>query len=88
MLSSTTCVGLRYGLYIADVSEPFLGSLFASLSPRLRRLSVLSPEGFNVLIRQYADTPKLRPFFTLYTGTGILTSFPLTSPFGYALGPD
>ena len=39
-------------------------------------------------IRLYAFTTQLRHLITTNTGTGILTRFPLTSPFGYALGPD
>ena len=83
MLSSTTCVGLRYGLH----ASAFLGSCLPLLSARRERLAVLSPEGFNALFRQRAGSPQLRPLL-LHAGTGMLTRFPLASPFGYALGPD
>ena len=42
MLSSTTCVGLRYGLYIPDALSAFPGSQFATLSLQAEALSVLS----------------------------------------------
>ena len=46
------------------------------------------PTVFNVLFRQYADLSLLRHPIAVQAGTGILTSCPSTSPFGYALGPD
>ena len=42
MLSSTTCVGLRYELYKPDVLEAFPGSLFGALSPLSEEIGVLS----------------------------------------------
>jgi hypothetical protein len=41
-----------------------------------------------VLFRQHADLSLLRRPITINAGTGILTSFPSASPFGYTLGPD
>jgi hypothetical protein len=46
------------------------------------------PTVFNVLFRQYADLSLLRHPIAVYAGTGILTSYPSTTPFGFALGPD
>ena len=42
MLSSTTCVGLRYELYKPDASKAFPGSLFGALSPLSEEIGVLS----------------------------------------------
>ena len=54
MLSSTTCVGLRYGLY----NFAFLGSkLTTSLRPKTR---------LNVLFRQHVAATSLRHFLVLY----------------------
>jgi hypothetical protein len=39
---------------------------------------------FNELFRQFADLSLLRYSIEYYTGMGILTHFPSTSPFGYA----
>jgi len=46
------------------------------------------PTQFNVLFRQYAVISLLRPPITFKAGTGILTRFSSTSPFGFALDPD
>jgi hypothetical protein len=66
-----------------------------------RSLSVLSPStsladlptkdistGFNPHFRAGADLSLLRPSIAVYVSTGILTSWPSASPFGYTLGPD
>ena len=42
---------------------------------------------FNVLFRQHAVPPALRPRFTIHAGMGILTHFPSASPLGLSLGP-
>ena len=46
------------------------------------------PTHFNVLFRQHADLSLLRPSVAVIASTGILTSYPSTTPFGFALGPD
>ena len=46
------------------------------------------PMCFTDLFRQAGDLSLLRPLVTIYTSTGILTSYPSTFPFGYVLGPD
>ena len=69
--------------------------------PLIRRLAVLSGSPilvdlpaktlttpFNVLFRQYADISLLRHLFAIYASTGILTCYPSTFTFVYALGPD
>ena len=42
MLSSTTCVGLRYELSSPEASEAFPGSLSGELSPLSEEIGVLS----------------------------------------------
>ena len=86
MLSSTTCVGLRYGQHAPDAYWIFL----EDCSVHYHR----SPKGlayyrlrFNVLFRQHAVPPALRPHFAVHAGMGILTHFPSASPFGLSLGP-
>ena len=100
ILSPTTCVGLRYGQYKHKFRSFSWKSDYGHY-PLIRRLVVLSPStkpadfptgpistGFNVNIRCHADLSLLRHSITVYTGTGILTSYPSTFPFGYVLGPD
>ena len=68
---------------------------------RSRSLAVLSPStkltdfpvcpistGFNLLFRQQACVSLLRLPITILKSTGILTSCPSATPFGYTLGPD
>ena len=43
---------------------------------------------FNVLFRQYASLSLLCYHIAVIMSIGILTNWPSTSPFGYALGPD
>ncbi len=43
---------------------------------------------FNVLFRQYAVLSILRHPIAIIRSTGILTCYPSTTPFGFALGPD
>ncbi len=87
MLSSTTCVGLRYGRHVPDVSAAFPGGLSSGLSARPESLAVLSPYGFNVVFRHDAPPFLPRPRFTTRAGTGILTRLPSASPLGLSLGP-
>ena len=46
------------------------------------------PKLFNVLFRQYAGLSLLCHPIAAIAGTGILTSCPSVTPFGFALGPD
>ena len=46
------------------------------------------PTGFNELFRQFAVLSSLRRPITIIRSTGILTRWPSTVPFGFALGPD
>ena len=60
--------------------------------PALARATHLTiapiPTQFNVLFRQYAELSLLRYPIAVKASTGILTSYPSTTPFGFALGPD
>ena len=77
MLSSTTCVGLRYGLCYCKRLAGFLGSLIrviisAAEALEYYRLSSSPADlptrnittAFNVLFRQYADLSLLRHHIT------------------------
>ena len=46
------------------------------------------PTPFNDHFRQIAELSLLRLHFARYGSTGILTSGPSTTPFGFILGPD
>ena len=46
------------------------------------------PTPFNAHVRQGAQLSLLLHFFAHYGSTGILTSWPSTTPLGFALGPD
>ena len=99
ILSSPTCVGLRYGLR-AHVLRSFsrqpassryrLGRGLAVLSALgiARTINPGSPNAFNPLFRQRAGFPLLRPSFDPRGGKGMLTFCPSATPFGCALGPD
>ena len=88
MLSSTTCVGLRYGRHVSEVSAAFPGGPYGGLSAQPEGIAVLSPCGFNAVFRNSAPLSQPRPRFTIQAGTGILTRFPSASPHGLSLGPD
>jgi len=46
------------------------------------------PTSFNDLFRQVAELSLLLLHIALYGSTGILTSWPSATPFGFVLGPD
>ena len=46
------------------------------------------PTPFNALFRQGAELSLLLLHIALYGSTGILTSCPSATPFGFTLGPD
>nr|AOE07970.1 hypothetical protein [uncultured bacterium] len=50
--------------------------------------TVSIPTRFNVLFRQYAVLSLLRHPIENNGGIRILTDYPSTTPFGFALGPD
>ena len=95
ILSSSTCVGLRYGYgtYDSGFSWQWLRIL-----PTMR-----SPRQFGISVRGFASLPSLSlhrflhsrlilypcvPTFLSKRSTGISTSCPSTTPSGLALGPD
>ena len=99
ILSSSTCVGLRYG-YLMDSLEVFPGSV-GSIT-LWSKLLVITPQRFNKgpdlpkpsaymlkppSIRWLIYPPAL-PHLQSRAGTGILTRFPSTTPFGLILGAD
>ncbi len=95
ILSSSTCVGLRYGYGTYD--SGFSRRSFRKL-PTIR-----SPHHASVSAGGFASPPPWRlhrfshsrlflslrvPTVLIYRSTGISTSCPSTTPFGLALGPD
>ena len=90
MLSSTTCVGLRYGQHVPEVSVAFPGGTSSGLSAQPEGLAVLSSryQDFNAVFRHSAPPFLPRPHITTRAGTGILTRFPSASPCGLSLGSD
>ena len=101
ILSSPTCVGLRYGHQINSL-EAFLGSMGSATLLRLadrHHLSALTriricldppPTGLHRDVHHPDGlpsyvTPSLK---RLSSGTGILTCFPSPTPFGLGLGAD
>ena len=97
ILSSPTCVGLRYGRLTRIVA--FLGSLESAPSLLIFDPHHTSDSGKRICLLSIlcACTPHqlgaarilLRPhFFIAIAGTGISTCCPSTTPFGLTLGPD
>ena len=95
ILSSSTCVGLRYG-YVQNNSGFSWQSL--KMLPTIR-----SPRHSLDPVRGFSSLPRARlhrslhsrlislscvPTFLSVRSTGISTSCPSTTPFGLALGPD
>ena len=65
------------------------GSAYYQLSPSPTDLPIRDiVKAFNELFRQFAVLSSLRHPITVKTSTGILTRWPSTVPFGFALGPD
>ena len=94
ILSSSTCVGLRYG-YLYTIAA-FLDSGSASLLSFSLRITPLFRWRFSSRL-SFAWTgfslPRLMlsfcvPTVLLYGSTGISTCCPSATPFGLALGPD
>jgi hypothetical protein len=98
-LSSSTCVGLRYG-YAGDSLEDFPGGvesttlwpcgLVTGLTVKTRRICLSDPAYAGKSGHPSPDSPILpRPPIVkrLHHSSGILTGCPSTTPFGLALGP-
>ena len=96
ILSSSTCVGLRYGYYINNSGfsrQPahvlrYLSSLHITSSDCMADLpTILLPR----LSRSFHSRVTLSvcvPTVLLYSSTGISTCYPSTTAFALALGPD
>ena len=103
LLASPTCVGLRYGHRCILPAEAFLGGQLRETLGRCRRppsasglsyprsfisLDRLPPcTGTSSTRRLFASASPLRVKRTSL-GTGILTRFPSSTPFGLDLGAD
>ena len=62
---------------------------YSLLEVKKRRICLSLPStGLNQVIRHLADLPSSVTTSLRLSGTGILTRFPSTTPFGLALGPD
>ena len=74
---------LRRTISLAEASE------YYRISPKDVDLPAsLIGRYFNELFRQFAALSSLRHPITVISSTGILTRWPSTVPFGFALGPD
>ena len=96
ILSSSTCVGLRYGCYKNDsgFSRHMAHTLPYFISVRFTSLGCLTVFPFRPLPRLHAafhSAPVLStcvPTVLSYNSTGISTCCPSTTAFALALGPD
>jgi hypothetical protein len=62
---------------------------YSLLGVKKKRICLsLPPTGLNQVIQHLADLPSFVTTSLQLSGTGILTCFPSTTPFGLALGPD
>ena len=96
ILSSSTCVGLRYGCHINDsgFSRQSLQLLRYSCSLRVTDSDCQTDLPAWLLLRLHRAShsrlslPSCVPTVLLYDSTGISTCSPSATPFGLALGPD
>ena len=95
ILSSSTCVGLRYGYgsHNSGFSRQFFRKLPTMRSPRqqLTFLGGFASRQRSALYRYFHSRlflPSCVPTVLINRSTGISTSCPSTTPFGLALGPD
>jgi hypothetical protein len=85
----TICLGdflgslLTFSINSAEASSYYWVSASCADLPTL-----LIPTPFNVLFRQDAELSLLLLPIAHYGSTGILTSWPSATPFGFVLGPD
>ena len=74
---------LTYTISLSEDAE-----YFQSL-PSIMDLPIINiATTLNELFRQFAVLSLLRHPITIINSTGILTRWPSTTPFGFALGPD
>ena len=96
ILSSSTCVGLRYGLLQRNSGfsrHKVHSLLYLNFDPHHlfanhRDLPLCMLLGLHVQFHFTLEFSSCVPTFLTVTGAGILTSCPSTTPFGLALGPD
>ena len=84
ILSSSTCVGLRYGhLYTIPVSfsRQCASWKFVTLFSLYLSIRVFP-------LPRFSSTPVSLTFFKYIGGAGISTCYPSATPFGLTLGPD
>ena len=74
---------LRYTISLSEDSEYYQPLPFSTDLPIENIVTA-----FNELFRQFAVLSSLRHSITTISSTGILTRWPSTVPFGFALGPD
>ena len=85
----TICLGdflgslLTFSINSAEASSYYWVSAFSADLPTEN-----IPTPFNVLFRQDAELSLLLLPIAHYGSTGILTSWPSATPFGFVLGPD
>lgn len=89
MLSSTTCVGLRYGRRVPDARGLFLevGRARYPLSPKESRYYPALARGSTPNSVSARRLPAFVPPFAARAGAGMLTRLPSASPLGLSLGP-
>ena len=96
ILSSSTCVGLRYGYDInySGFSRRklhvlhYFHSLHITTSPYVTDLPITQLLGLYRFFLSRLTLPSRVPTVLLYRSAGISTCCPSTTPFGLALGPD
>ena len=80
------CFSWKMICYIITAAETLV---YYHTSPRSADLpTVPIATCFNELFRQFAVLSLLRHPIAIIRSTGILTCYPSTTPFGFALGPD
>ena len=96
ILSSSTCVGLRYGYCIrySGFSRHIIIMLHYFFSLHVTTLDCVTDLPFTLLYRLYRSflsrlmTLTCVPTVLIYNSTGISTCYPSTTAFALALGPD
>ena len=96
ILSSSTCVGLRYGYYINNSGFsrqlarllPYLCSVRITPSDCLTDLPVRLLPRLHRFFHSRLRLSTCVPTVLLYNSTGISTCYPSTTSFDLALGPD
>ena len=96
ILSSSTCVGLRYGYFINNSGfsrQPahvlrYLSSLHITSSDCIADLPTILLPRLSRYFHSRVTLSVCVPTVLLYSSTGISTCYPSTTAFALALGPD